>query len=169
LFTGGKVGRFEELALPHLDAAYNLARWLARNDQDAEDIVQESYLRALSSFSSFRGANARGWMLKIVRNTSYDWLRKRRKYVEFDEALHSEQAVSDTPESAALRNASREEVRQALEEMPPEYREVLVLRELEEMDYKEIAEIAGIPMGTVMSRLSRARDRLRKVLEESGT
>lgn len=133
-------------------------------------MVQEAYLRALRYFDGFRGSDARAWLLKIVRNTCYSWLRQRREeasVTEFNEDLHSGAADSETPEASALRSANREMVRQALEELPAEYREIIVLRELEGLDYKAIAEIAEIPVGTVMSRLSRARRKLRERLADA--
>ncbi len=161
-----KTSRFDELVLPHLDAAYNLARWLTRDDQDAEDVVQEACLRALTYFDGFRGSDARPWLLRIVRNTCYSWLRKRSDLAsaEFDEDLERFAAPTETPETFALKSSDREMIGRALESLPSEYREVIVLREFEELGYKEIAEIAGIPVGTVMSRLARARQRLRNLL-----
>jgi RNA polymerase sigma factor (sigma-70 family) len=155
--------RFEQAVMPHLHAAYNLARWLARNDSDAEDLVQESYLRAFRFFGGFRGGDARAWLLKIVRNTCHTWFHENRKQelsTEFDEEIHTVEGESPDPEALLLRGADAELLRQALEELPLEFREALVLRELEGLSYKEIAEISGISMGTVMSRLSRARHRL---------
>ncbi len=156
-----KRARFEHAVMPHFDAAYNLARWLTRSEGDADDVVQESYLRAFTFFDSFRGGDARAWMLSIVRNTCFTWLRKNRVHdlmTEFDEALHGSESAN--PETMTLRRADAEAVREAVATLPAEFREVLVLREMEGLSYKEIAEITGIAMGTVMSRLSRARDRL---------
>ena len=161
---------FEQLVLPHLDAAYNLARWLTRNERDAQDAVQEAYLRAFRHFSDFRGGDARAWLLKIVRNSCYSWLRANRPLqdaTEFDENLFAPDVRSPNPEEAVLQNASGTLVRKALEKLPPNFREVLILRELEGMSYREIAAITGMPAGTVMSSLSRARDRLRQVLTAS--
>jgi RNA polymerase sigma factor (sigma-70 family) len=158
---------FEEVVLPHLDAAYNLARWLTRNPQDAEDVVQNAYLRAFRFFGGFHGGNARTWLLKIVRNTSYTWLHQNRapySATAFDEQLHTNTAESENPETLLLRKADCQLLNQALDELPPEFREVLVLLELEGLSYKEIAEVMGIPIGTVMSRLARARHRLRESL-----
>lgn len=158
--------RFEQAVLPHLDAAYNLARWLTRRQEDAEDLVQESYLRAFKSFESFRGGNGRAWILAIVRNTCYTWLQRNRSEeltTEFDEQTHTPETHSINPEAKLLMDADREHLSQALEKLPLEFREVLVLRELECMSYKEISVVAGIPLGTVMSRLARAR----KMLERS--
>ena len=157
-----RVERFEQVVLPHLDAAYNLARWLTQNDHDAEDVVQEAYLRALQFFDGFRGEGGRGWLLSIVRNTCYTWLRKNRAHAAepFDEEIHSAGQDARNPEAAALENADRRMLQTALEELPLEFREVLVLRELEGLSYEEISAVAGIPAGTVMSRLARARRRL---------
>jgi RNA polymerase sigma-70 factor, ECF subfamily len=155
--------RFEQVVLPHLHAAYNLARWLVRREQDAEDVVQEAYLRAYRFFSGFHGGDARAWLLQIVRNTSYTWLQQNRPQesaAEFDEEMHSDTQIPVNPETLAIESANRERLHCALEELPPNFREVLVLRELEGCSYKEIAEITGIPIGTVMSSLSRARRRL---------
>ena len=157
--------RFEQLVLPHLDAAANLARWLLRNRADAEDVAQEAMLRAYRFFERFRGGDARAWLLQIVRNSCYTWLEKNRPadlMTEFDESLHPHPAAN--PEAAATQAAEREQLTRALESLPPRAREVLVLRELEGCSYKEIGEITGIPMGTVMSTLSRARERLQKIL-----
>lgn len=158
---------FEEAVLPHLDAAYNLARWLTRNTQDAEDVVQEAYLRAFRFFGGFRGDNARAWLLKIVRNTGYSWLHQNRAQqptTAFDEQLHTDMDESKNPETLLLQKADGHLLNQALEELPTDFREVLVLLELEGLSYKEIAEVLDIPIGTVMSRLARARHRLRESL-----
>ena len=158
---------FEEVLVPHLDAAYNLARWLARNEQDAEDVVQEAYLRAFRFFAGFRGGDARPWLLKIVRNTFYSQLQQTRLSEEttpFDEEIHSDRVGFLSPEALLLQNANSELLRQGLEQLPLKLREVLVLRELEGLSYREIAEVAEMPLGTVMSSLSRARDRLRQSL-----
>jgi RNA polymerase sigma factor (sigma-70 family) len=158
---------FEEAVLPHLDAAYNLARWLTRNTQDAEDVVQEAYLRAFRFFGGFHGGNARAWLLKIVRNTCYTWLHQNRTHQAtdlFDEQIHTDVAESRNPETLLLQRADGQLLNRALEELPTDFREVLVLLELEGLSYKEIAEVLGIPIGTVMSRLARARRRLRESL-----
>ena len=157
---------FEQALLPHLEAAYNLARWLMRNEHDAQDVVQEAYLRAFRFFPAFRGVDARAWLMKIVRNTCYTFLRANRPLqdaTEFDETLLSDYRAPN-PEEVALQNDSDTSVRKALETLPTSFREVLILRELEGMSYKEIAEITDMPAGTVMSSLSRARDRLRQAL-----
>jgi len=158
---------FEEAVLPHLDAAYNLARWLTRNDQDAQDAVQEACLRAFRFFPSFHGGDARAWLMKIVRNACYTWLHANRplqEAAEFDENLSPPDPQALNPEEVLLRDDSSTLVRKALENLPPNFREVLILRELEGMSYREIAHITGIPAGTVMSSLSRGRDRLRQAL-----
>jgi RNA polymerase sigma-70 factor (ECF subfamily) len=158
--------RFERAVLPHLHAAYNLARWLTRNDQDAEDVVQESYVRALTFFSGFRGEDGRAWLLSVVRNTCYTWMQKHRAHeptVSLDERVHGSSRALN-PEEMVLRQASSEELRLAIEELPVEFREVIVLRELEGLSYKEIAAALAIPLGTVMSRLTRARSRLQQSL-----
>lgn len=160
-----KIGSFEQTVMPHLDAAYNLARWLTRNEHDAEDAVQEAYLRGFRSFGGFRGTDGRGWLLTIVRNTCYTWLRRNRAEqlsTPFDEEIHCEEAASPNPEELLLRNADRQRLQDALEELPVEFREALVLREIEGLSYKEIANVSGVPVGTVMSRLARARDRLKE-------
>ena len=160
--------RFEQAVLPHLDAAYSLARWLTRNDEDAQDVTQESFLRAFRFFDGYQGGNMRAWLLTIVRNTCYTWLSRNRApdfAVEFDEELHSEEVSgSADPEIQVLANADKETVRRALSELPEIFREVLVLREMEGMSYKEIADVASVSLGTVMSRLARARTRLRESL-----
>jgi len=153
-----------ELLLPHLDSAYNLARWLMRGGEDAEDVVQEAYLRAFQYAGGFRGGDARVWLLTIVRNTSYRWLRKTRAYLpvaQFDEEIHSGSVETSNPEQLLLQNADRRLVDQALSALPVRFREILVLRELEGLSYKEIADVMSVPIGTVMSTLSRARDRFR--------
>ncbi len=160
-------GTFEQAVLQHLDAAYNLARWLTRNEQDAEDVVQEAYLRAFRFFDGFRGGDARAWIMKIVRNTCYTWLHVNRPLqdaTEFDENLFPPDSRAPDPEEVVLQNDSGILLRKALEKLPPNFREVLILRELEGMSYREIGEITGMPAGTVMSSLSRARGRLRQAL-----
>jgi RNA polymerase sigma-70 factor (ECF subfamily) len=165
-----EVERFEETVLPHLNAAFNLARWLTRNEHDAEDVVQESYLRALRSFRSFHlGRDGRAWLLKIVRNTCYTWLRKNRPHevtTQFDEGARDAPTAGSDPETDLIAKANTEFVRAALEHLSLEHRELLILRELEGFSYKEIAEIIDIPLGTVMSRLSRARKELQDRLLE---
>src|SRR5436309_2084759 len=171
LTLGGKdqLVRFEQAILPHLDAAYNLARWLTRNDHDAEDVVQEAYLRALKFFASFRGGDGRAWLLTTVRHTCYTWLQKNRGHqpmLVFDEAIHGRDGDDSNPEKLLLQSEDIQLLRQALDDLPVEFREVIVLRDLEDLSYKEISEIAGIPAGTVMSRLARARGRLQQALSK---
>jgi RNA polymerase sigma-70 factor (ECF subfamily) len=161
--------RFERVIIPHLDAAYNLARWLTGNDHDAQDVVQEASLRALQFFGSFHGDAGRAWLLAIVRNTCFTWLKKHRgrePALMFDEDMHSPTSEATNPQQLLLREEDRQLLHQALEELPAEFREVIVLRELEGLSYKEIADIAAIPVGTVMSRLARGRDRLQQRLTE---
>jgi RNA polymerase sigma factor (sigma-70 family) len=170
LEEGDKLGRFEQAVLPHLDSAYNLARWLMRNDHDAEDLVQEACLRALKSFEGFRGGDLRAWLLAIVRNSCYTWLEQNRRQeftTVFDEEIHTAEEHSHSPEALLLESADARRVRDALDDLPPEFREAIVLRELEGMSYKEIAGLCGIPVGTVMSRLARARQRLERYLSSS--
>lgn len=159
--------RFEEVVLPHLDAAFNYARWLTRNEADAEDVVQDAYVRALRFFSSLRGDNARAWLFTIVRHTWYGRFSPRESAHEvsvFDE-MSNEPAESLNPEALMLQRQTVDEVRSALEQLPVEFREVVVLRELEGLSYKEIATVTGIPIGTVMSRLARGRQRLLTLLK----
>jgi RNA polymerase sigma-70 factor, ECF subfamily len=161
------ASNFERAIFPHLDAAYNLARWLMRNEQDAQDIAQEAYLRALRFFPGFRGGDPRAWLLKIVRNTCYTWLHVNRPLqdaAEFDESLFRSDSCAPNPEEVVLQKDSDTLVRKALEKLPPNFREVIILRELEGMSYREIADITGMPAGTVMSSLSRARGCLRQLL-----
>ena len=162
-----RLARFEQTVLPHLNAAYNLARWLVRNDHDAQDVVQEAYLRAFRFFDGFHGGDGRGWLLAIVRNTSRTWMRQVSRSdmaAGFDEDLHSRHCSAPGPEADMIRQAGIESVRQCIEELPGEYKETLVLREMEEMSYKEIAEATSVPVGTVMSRLARARARVQNCL-----
>jgi RNA polymerase sigma-70 factor, ECF subfamily len=153
--------------LPHLDAAYNLARWLAGNDHDAQDVAQEASLRAFRFFGSFRGENARAWLLTIVRNTFYTWLRKNRpleKTVEINDETLDIEDVSAKAEAVNPQFADADAVRRAIADLPVEFREIVILREMEGFSYKEIAELAEVPIGTVMSRLARARKLLQKRL-----
>jgi RNA polymerase sigma-70 factor (ECF subfamily) len=159
--------RFEQLIVPHLNAAYNLARWLLGRDQDAEDVVQEAYLRAFQFFGGFHGTDGRAWLLAIVRNNCYTWMQRQRRQAAstaFDEATHGAASGALDPQAIMLRTEDTQRVRQALEQLPDEFREVIVLRELEGLPYKDIAQIAAIPIGTVMSRLARARERLQQIL-----
>ena len=158
---------FDQTILPHLDAAFNLARWLIGNERDAEDVTQEACLRAFKFFSGFRGGDARALLLTIVLRSAWSWLRSNRRHeeaVEFDEELHGEEDVAANPEAALTRAGDVDAVRQAIATLPAIFREVIVLRELEELSYKEIADIAGVPIGTVMSRLTRARAQLQTAL-----
>ena len=162
-----EAGGLAELLLSHLDSAYNLARWLVRNPEDAEDLVQESYLRAFRYAGGFRGGDARAWLLTIVRNTAYRWLRKTRAHeiaTPFDEAIHRSDIETFDPEQLLLREADERLVANTLNDLPVRFREILVLRELEELSYKEIGLVLGMPIGTVMSTLSRARRRFRQAL-----
>jgi RNA polymerase sigma factor (sigma-70 family) len=161
---------FEEVVLPHLDAAFNYARWLTKSDVEAEDVVQDAYVRALRFFSSLRGDDARGWLLAIVRNTWYGRFQKRSATVEtaaFDSARDDRLDDTLDPEARLIQQQAVDRVRRALEDLPIDFREALVLREIEGLSYKEIATIVGVPIGTVMSRLSRGRERLLSVLESS--
>jgi|SRR5450755_3011648 RNA polymerase sigma-70 factor (ECF subfamily) len=176
--------RFEQIVLPHLDAAFNLARWMLRSRADAEDVAQEALLRAYRFFGGFHGGDARAWLLQIVRNTCYTWLQKNRPaetMAEFDETQHSMGNAMETaagmrttnraqlggsPEAQAMATEDRERLTRALEQLPANFREVLVLRELEGCSYKEIAAITSAPIGTVMSALSRARKQLQITLTE---
>jgi RNA polymerase sigma-70 factor, ECF subfamily len=162
-----KASRFEELFLPHLDAAYSLARWIVKKDQDAQDVVQEAYARALKGFSGFRGDNPRAWLLTIVRNTAYSWIKKQlndEKLIPFDEKTHV------IPVEVAPSERSQERRRQLLEEalnrLPAKFCEVLVLFELERWSYKAIAATLNVRLGTVMSRLNRARRRLQQEITQ---
>jgi RNA polymerase sigma-70 factor, ECF subfamily len=171
--------RFEQIVLPHLDAAFNLARWMLRSRADAEDVAQEALLRAYRFFGGFHGGDARAWLLQIVRNTCYTWLEKNRpaEIMEFDETQHATELaggvaagapvrpqLGGSPEAQAIASEERERLTCALEQLPPRFREVLVLRELEGCSYKEIAAITSVPIGTVMSALSRARKQLQVFL-----
>ncbi|PYK72220.1 MAG: RNA polymerase subunit sigma [Verrucomicrobia bacterium] len=154
--------------LPHLDAAHNLAKWLLRNEEDAQDVVQEAYLRAFRSFSGFHGTNGRAWLLTIVRNTSYTLLKKRHAVdltTTFDEEIHATGHESVNPATLLERSEDAQLIKEAMDELPAEFREILTLRHQEGLSYKEIADIAQIPSGTVMSRLARARAKLKECLK----
>jgi RNA polymerase sigma factor (sigma-70 family) len=162
-----KLRRFEEQISPHLKSAYNLARWLARSHEDAEDIVQEAFMRAFSAFESFRGEDAKPWLLTIVRNTSMTWLKRNRNAgatIALEDTLEVPVESSPDPEEGMVISCDRQQVRQALEQLPLDFREAVVLREMEGLSYKEISATIGVPIGTVMSRLSRGRDWLRRIL-----
>jgi RNA polymerase sigma factor (sigma-70 family) len=159
--------RFANVVLPHLGDAYALARWLARNDSDAQDIVQEACLRAFRGIAGFGDVNARGWLLSIVRNTAYTWLKKHRdpRVVAVDNVEEVEQSADwdagvASPEAALIERADTARLEAAIGALPDEFRETLVLREIQGLDYRAIAEVTGVPIGTVMSRLARARRRL---------
>lgn len=160
---------YEEALLPHLDAAYNLARWLTRDERDAEDIVQEAYLRALKHFEAFKGGDARPWLLAIVRNTYYTWIQRNRSpeiSTAFDDEKDTHISGVPDPETLLLKETDRKMIRRALRKLPAEFLEVIVLREFEELSYKEIAEVVQVPVGTVMSRLARARRRLAQIVSD---
>jgi len=169
-----RTRRFEQVALPHLDAAYTLARWLTGRDADAQDVVQDAYLRAFKYFDGFAGGDARAWMLAIVRNTCWSWLGRNRPRdavtLEDEEAqaaeLEAAVAARDDPETALIARGDEALLKQLLAELPVPFREVMVLREIEELSYQEIATVVAIPIGTVMSRLARAR---RRLIERIGT
>jgi RNA polymerase sigma factor (sigma-70 family) len=164
--TSGGPG-FEDVVLPHLNAAYNLARWLVRNPQDAEDIVQEACLRAVRFFGGYQEGNARAWLLRIVRNTAYTFLEKKRPgelAQEFDETVHTGDRVQLDAEATLLQSVENRMLQEALEGLPVRFREAIILRELEGLSYKEIAEVMGVPIGTVMSSLARGRTQLRDFL-----
>src|SRR5712672_2681541 len=161
-----ELASFEETMLPHMDAAHNLAKWLLRNEEDAQDVVQEAYLRAFKSFSGFHGSNGRAWLLTIVRNTSYTLLKKNQvaDFTTFDEEIHVAGDESASPATILEHGEDAELIREAMDALPAEFREILALRHQEGLSYKEIADIAQIPPGTVMSRLARARGKLREYL-----
>jgi RNA polymerase sigma-70 factor, ECF subfamily len=163
---------FEEVVLPHLDAAFNYARWLTKSDADAEDVVQDAYVRALRFFSSLRNDDARSWLLTIVRNTWYGRFSRTKganQITVYDDMTHDRPGDGLDPEALVLQQQEVEKVQRAVQELPADFREVIVLRELEGLSYKEIAAVAGIPIGTVMSRLARARERLLASLGPSAT
>ena len=163
---------FEEVVLPHLDAAFNYARWLTKSEADAEDVVQDAYVRALRFFSSLRSDDARSWLLTIVRNTWYGRFPRAtaaNQTTVYDDMTHDRPDESLDPEALVLQRQAVEKVQRAVQELPADFREVIVLRELEGLSYKEIAAVVGIPIGTVMSRLARARERLLAILGPSAT
>jgi RNA polymerase sigma-70 factor (ECF subfamily) len=172
-----QVAAFERIALPHLKAAYELARWLTRDEHDAEDVMQEAYLRAFKYFEGFNGSDARTWLLAIVRNTFYTWREKEAVRVsgisiddaeglDGDGAAALVESADERPDARLLRACDRRLVDEAIRALPVEFREVVVLRELEELSYKQIATVAGIPLGTVMSRIARGREHLRRILSQ---
>jgi len=164
--TEEDLRRFEKMFLPYLDAAYNLARWIIRHDQDAQDVVQDAYIRALKGYHLFRGGNSRGWLMTIVRNTAYTFLNRRaaeeEKLIRYEEVKPANIISIDNPDNKLLAELRKEYLQRALERLPLEFREVIILYELGGLSYKELASTLGIPVGTVMSRLSRARRRLRQ-------
>ena len=167
LHEDSKTDQFEAVVLPLFGAAYNLARWLVRDDRDAEDVVQEAFMRAFKFFGSYRGGDSRSWLLTIVRNTCYTWLqqnRSRELSEPIDDKLEEVGGSTENPETILMQQIDSQVVRQALEELPIEFREVLIMREMEELSYKQISTIADLPVGTVMSRLARGRQRLRHLL-----
>lgn len=159
--------RVEQMVLSHLDAAYNLARWLTGDADDAQDVVQEACLRAIRSFEGYRGGDGRSWLLTIVRNTGYTWLKKNRQHqaaTGMDEEMQNIATDAPNPEQILMRGVDASLLTHAMERLPPEFREVLILREQEGMSYKGIAEVCQIPLGTVMSRLARARGQMQQLL-----
>lgn len=163
-----EMERFTKCVLPYLDAAHNLARYLMRDAHEAEDAVQEAFLRAIRHFDGFRGVDGRAWLLSIVRNACFTQLRRRRSggdKVEFDEEIHTHEVEASEPEENLARTIAAESVREGMSQLVAEFREVLVLRELEGLSYKEIAQVVGVPIGTVMSRLARGRKQLLIALE----
>jgi RNA polymerase sigma-70 factor (ECF subfamily) len=162
-----KQALFEQTVMPHLNAAYNLARWLTRNGDEAEDLVQEAFLRAFRAFDTLQGQDGRAWLLAVVRNTCFTWLKKKGEQaaVEFDEQVHGAADAAPDAEAVLLSEAALGSLHGCLEGLPLEFREVVILRELEELSYKDISEIARVPIGTVMSRLARGRKRLQECLE----
>ena len=175
LKADNQVSQFEQIVMPHLDAAYNLARWLTRNDHDAEDLVQMTFVRAVRFFDGYKGGNARAWLMTILRNTFYTSHRDNQQDdIHFDETIHSHQettqqgmsfAIGSNPEKLLESRDTCRSVNQALEKLPTSFREIIILKEMEEFSYKEIADITGIPIGTVMSRLARGRKLLLVYLE----
>ena len=155
-----KLRLFEDAMLPHLRAAHNLARWIVKSPPDAEDLVQEAYIKAFRYFDGFQGASSQAWLLAIVRNTCLTWLRESRAVVSFDEHIHRTGEHVRNVEEALVVESDIGSLRDCIEGLPVEYREAIVMRELEGMSYKEIAETMSVPAGTIMSRLSRARKRL---------
>jgi len=173
-----KEQRFQAMVLPHLNSAFNLARWLTRSQPDAEDVVQEAYLRAFKFFDSFHGEDGRAWLLGIVRNTFYTWYQQNKTQAQstlFEEELHSiksdnyatAQSADNNPESLLIQKDSQRQMQHALESLSVEFREVMVMREVEYLSYKQIAGIIGIPIGTVMSRLGRGRKQLAEILSST--
>jgi RNA polymerase sigma-70 factor (ECF subfamily) len=166
---GDERRRFEEIFLPYLDAAYNLARWIVQHDQDAQDVVQEAYMRAFKGIDKFRGENGRAWLLTIVRNTAYTWLNRRtldKKLVPYREEKHADIISIDQARNESVLEQRKQDLHDAIERLPAEFRQVIILYEIGGLSYKELALSLGIPAGTVMSRLSRARRRLQLEFEQ---
>ena len=177
-----KAKRFEQVIMPHLDAAYNLARWLTRSDSDAQDVVQDACLRAYKYFDGFEGENPSAWLLAIVRNSCFTWIRRNRPKSEIagDDAINentpaqvepllggSSRELGSDPETLLIQNRDRVRVNELVQRLPAEFRDVIVLREIEDLSYREIADVVGIPIGTVMSRLARARKLLHDTWHET--
>ena len=175
----GRLASLKHLLLPHLDAAYNLARWLTRSDADASDVVQEAYMRALTYFDGYRGENGKAWLLTIVRNTCYLWIQRNRPAAavafspdvesEIDSAAIELGTATPDPEAVLLQESAGRLLNELIAKLPHPFREVLVLRELEDMSYREISEVLGLPLGTVMSRLARARGLLKQTWAQQNT
>ena len=161
------IESFDQVVLPHLDAGYRLARWLVRNEHDAEDVVQDAVVRALRHFGTFAGGNGRAWFLRIVRNTCWNWMGRPQPLSAdpFDEELHSPGAAGADPETLALRTDDVARIQRMLASLPVRFRELLVLREVEGLSYRELSDVLGVPIGTVMSGLSRARQAARVALD----
>jgi len=167
-----KLQLFEETILPHLNAGYRLARWLTGNEHDAQDVVQEAYLRAFRFFDSFKGGDGKSWLLAVVRNTCHTWRRQEMRQTTdepFDELVHSSEQQASTQEDKLVTASKLSILRKCIEKLPAEFREVIIMRELEDMSYRQISDIACLPVGTVMSRLSRARKRLEECASGSKT
>ena len=166
--TDGSLQRFERIVLPHLDDAYTLARYLLRDEHDAQDVVQEASLRALRYFDGYSGGDARAWLLAIVRNCSHTWRKRHRvddRTIPFDDAEEISTNEADAPDAAAVQASERARVQRAIDSLPDEFREVIVLREVQDLSYREIGDVVGVPIGPVMSRLARARKRLAVLLD----
>ena len=167
-----KLLLFEQAVMSHFDAAYSLARWLTQSSEDADDVVQEALLRAFTYFEGFEGSDGRAWLLSIVRNTCYTWIRKNRireSVSEFDETVHGLSPAATSPETLYLQRVESGKLAECINRLPLEFREVLVLREIEDLSYRQIADVTGVPMGTVMSRLSRARRRMQECMSASAS
>lgn len=164
------LSRFEERVIPLMDDAYTLARYLMRDEHDAQDVVQEAYLRAWRYFGSFHGGDERAWLLTIVRNCGYTWRHAQRdaEHIEYDDDQHgADRSGGPAADAAAVGDSERRALTSALDGLAPEFREAVILREIEGLSYQEIARVAGVPVGTVMSRLARGRERLRRALKRS--